>query len=65
MSNQFCKFDGMIGNVAYIFRWSMTRLNIQNNYNTQCQSIWENLISTISCSPKTEPKVAQKSKEYH
>ena len=33
-----------------------------NKHNKQSQRIWETLINTVTCSPKTEPKVAKKFK---
>jgi len=61
MSNQFCKFDDMIDNGANLFRWSETRLNILNKQNKKSWLIlWEALINTVTCSPKTEPKVAKR-----
>jgi len=33
-----------------------------NKYNKQSQRIWETLINTVTCSPKTKTKVAKKLK---
>jgi len=59
MSNPFCKFYDMIINVVDLFRWSETEINISTNTINNLNKFEKTLMNTVTCSPKTELKVAK------